>query len=186
MNKKIIAILVLITILFASSIAGTLFYFNGVVNSENSKISSLKGEITNQNSQLSNLTAQVTNLTTVNLVASVGINEILSNPYNYLNITGSVNNTGEATAYNAGLLVVAYTATGTLEINMTFPLDTGEIFGADAAINSWISSYYYGYYALSLPLGDLGGGLTTPIDLGIYHEGTVTNWTITPVWTNSP
>jgi len=32
----------------------------------------------------------------------------------------------------------------------------------------------------------LGRGQTSPIFLDIYHEGTVSNWTATPVWTNSP
>ncbi len=50
-NKKTIAIAVLIAILFVSAIAGTIFYYNGVVNkavnNKNSQIASLNNEITN-------------------------------------------------------------------------------------------------------------------------------------------
>ena len=41
MNKKIIAISFLIAVLFVSAIAGTVFYYNCVVNDRNSKIDSL-------------------------------------------------------------------------------------------------------------------------------------------------
>ena len=203
MNKKIIAVSVLIAILFVSAIAGTIFYYNGVVNDRNSQIASLNNEIANQNAQISNLTAQVENLTSAYLVTALGATEIplgateiisnnpfgidfpFQNMYNHLYITGSVTNTGVGTAYNAGLHVVAYDATGTLEINMTVPLgyDQYGAFGTDAAIDSWILSSPYGLS--SLQLITLDSGQNMPIILNIFHEGTVTNWTITPVWTNS-
>ena len=41
MNKKVMAIAVLIAVLFVSAIAGTIFYYNDVVNDRNSKIASL-------------------------------------------------------------------------------------------------------------------------------------------------
>ena len=41
MNKKIIAVSVLIAVLFVSAIAGTIFYYNGVINNRNSKINLL-------------------------------------------------------------------------------------------------------------------------------------------------
>ena len=64
MNKKIIiAISVLIAILFVSAIAGTIVYYNGVVNDKNSHIASLNNQMGNLNSQISNLTAQVSLLT---------------------------------------------------------------------------------------------------------------------------
>jgi outer membrane murein-binding lipoprotein Lpp len=212
-NKKIIAVSVLIAILFVGSIAGTVIYYNGALGSKNSKINSLNNEINSLNnkvanltSQISNLKSQLTNLTfitanlpTAHLVASLGITEILGKdsnemgkstpiPYNYLYITGSVSNTGESTAYNAGLHVVAYNATGTLEINMTVPL-SGGIFGTDNATNAFVLEHYG---SSSPTLGLLDGGQTTSFyaapeyygSLSILHEGIVTNWSITPVWTN--
>jgi hypothetical protein len=172
--KKIIAVsFLVIFILFVSAIAGTIFYYNGIVNSENSKIASQNNEIANLASQISNITAQISNLTTANLVTALVVTEVgvFSPPNaNYLSITGSVNNTGKGIAYNAGLHVVAYSAAGTVEINMTVPLTID----VEVEIGS------------SLQLGNLDAGQSATVVLDIYHLGTVTSWTITPVWTNSP
>ena len=181
MNKKIIiAIAVLIVaILFVSAIAETVFYYNN--------------KISNLNSQISKLNAVIANFPTAHLVASLGIIEILGNesnemgyptpiPYNYLYITGSVNNTGEGAALNVGLHVVAYNATGTLEINMTVPLNGG-IYGTDNATNTFVLK---NYGSSSRTLGVLDGEQIAYIGISILHEGTVSNWTVTPVWTNYP
>ena len=76
-----------------------------------------------------------------------------------------------------------------LEVNMTVPLDGQEnvtgneitdlapVFGTDAATQIYGND--------SLQLGNLYSGQTVSISLGIFHEGTVTNWTITPVWTQT-
>jgi len=204
-KSKAIPVLVA-AILFVSAIAGTAFYYNGVVNSGNSKIALMhsnianlineitdlnneiinqSSEIANLNSQISNLNGQVTKLTSPNLVTALGLNEILSNsslsgtlaPYNHLEISGTVTNMGESTAFNAGLHIEAYDADGTLEINMTVPLDNGASFGTNAATDVYGSS--------SLQLGNLDSWQVSTISIAIYHEGTVTNWTLTPVWTNS-
>ncbi len=204
MNKKIMAMSVLIAVLFVSSIAGTIFYYRNVVNDKNSKIASLNSQIANQNneiakltSQISNLTAEVTNLTSANLVTALGISEV---PYDAPNnmgvilfsrlyISGSVTNTGEGTALNAGLHVVAYQTGGgpsfqfdLVEINMTVPLANGASFGTDNATDAFVSNWTG---LSSLQLGDLGSGQTATISINIYHEGVVSNWTVTPVWTNS-
>ena len=103
----------------------------------------------------------------------------MSPPYNHLYIEGSVTNTGESTAYNAGLHVVAYNSTGTLEINMTVPLtSSGPWYGAEFGVSS-------DFGISSLKLTTLDSGQNMYIEINIFHEGTVTNWTITPVWTNS-
>ena len=93
MNKKIIAVSVLIAILFVSAIAGTIFYYNSVVSSENSKISSLNNDITNLtaeiaslNSQISNLTSQITNLTSANLITSFSVTEEPNNAPSSTNV----------------------------------------------------------------------------------------------------
>ncbi len=202
MNKKIIAItFLIIAILFVGTIAGTISYFNGVLNDKNLKISSLNSQLANQNNeianlnkQISNLTGQVTNLLpSAYLVSSLGVTDVARDyfyqmpfpqAYNHLFLDGSVTNTGKGTAYNAGLLVVAYNATGTLEVNMTVPLyGNGAGFGTDNATKAYVSSIDNIY---SSQLGSLFSGQTATVVLAIYHEGNVSNWTVTPVWTNSP
>ena len=118
-----------------------------------------------------------------NLVPSLTTIEYPSSPPpNLLNISGNVTNTGETTAYNAGLHVVAYTATGTLEINVTVPLAYDETFNQDFGTRAVGGGLIGGSYSVTT----LDSGQTVQIFLDIYHEGTVTNWTVTPVWTNTP
>ena len=180
MNKKIVALsLLIVATLVVSVFAETVFYYNN--------------KISNLNSQISKLNAVIASFPTAHLVASLGVAEILGNnsnnmgeptpiSYNYLYITGSVNNTGKGTAYNAGLLVVAYNATGTLEVNMTVPW-SGGIFGTDNATNTFVLK---NYGSSSRTLGVLDGEQTAYVGVSILHEGIVTNWTVTPVWTNTP
>ena len=104
-------------------------------------------------------------------------------PFNYLYITGSAKNTGKGTVYSAGLHVVAYNAAGVLEINLTVPLINGASYGTDAPTNAYVSSTYGNS---SLQLGNLFGEQNATIEIGIFHEGTVSNWKVTPLWTNSP
>ena len=179
----------IVAILFVSAIAETISYYNGIVNDRNSKIANLNNEIANLTSQISNLTAQLTNLTSANLVTALGITDVhfssFNMPptiYNRLYIAGSVTDEGEGRAYNSGLHVIAYDARGTLEINMTVPLSGSAVFGTDSATNAFVLKSYGNS---SLQLGSLGSWETSTIAINIFHEGTVTNWTITPVWTNS-
>jgi hypothetical protein len=129
---------------------------------------------------------------TANLQTTLAISEIPNNspynvpsplPYDYLYITGSVNNTGKGTAYNAGLHVLAYGANGELEINKTIPLINGATYGTDVETNAYV---YSSYGNSSLTLESLQGKQNVTIEVGIFHEGVVSNWTITPVWTNLP
>jgi hypothetical protein len=130
----------------------------------------------------------VTGLGVAEIPAAVGLGGLP--PYANLFIEGSVNNTGEGTAFDAGLHVVAYAANGKLEVDMTVPLNPSQpspvSFGwyvTDTGINAWLKSN--GDYS-SLQPGSLASGATVDIDTHIFHEGTVTKWTVTPVWTNSP
>ena len=206
MDKKIIAQSILVAILFVVAIAGTIVYCNGIISDGNSKMASLNSQIANLDSRVSdlktqaaNIDSQTENLLSPKIVTSLGISEVPYNSphnyptpllYNHLLIMGSVTNTGVTTAYNAGLHVVAYQADGKVQINMTVPLDnwanetTNEntnfapVFGTDA------STQIYGNE--SLQLGNLYSGQNVTIILGIFHHGTITNWTITPVWTSNP
>ena len=180
---------ILVVILFIGAIAGTISYYTIVVNSINSKIASLNtqianlinlnNEIKNLNSQISSLKGQITNLTTANLVTAIEVAEepINDRPFTFdhLYIAGSVANTGGGTAYNAGLHVVAY-GDGLVLVNMTVPL-VGGTYGTDSATDIFGNG--------STQLGSLGSGQNVTISILIFHEGTVNNWTVTPVWTNS-
>lgn len=198
MNKRIMAISVLIAILFVGSIAGTIFYYNGIVNDKNSKITLMKTQITNHNNEIENLTNEtndltneITNLTnqisnlksqSANLVPSLSefdglASTVMFLPFNCIWTSGSVTNTGDGTAYNAGLHVVAYTTSGTV-INMTVPLADGS-YSTDATTFAYIGNS-------SAQLGNLDSGQTAIFYADIYHEGTVVLMYITPVWTNSP
>jgi hypothetical protein len=184
-----------VAILFVSAIAGIVVYYNGMLNDRNQKIALLNQQIAVANSQISNLTIEVsnlrdeiTNLTTANLETELGIAEVgntssVTRAYNRLYIQGSVTNIGPGVAMNAGLHIVAYSADRTLQINMTVPLTYGE-FGANKEIYSYI--YSFDPYATSSPkYGNLASGQTAGVNLNIYHEGTVTNWTVTPAWKNT-
>ena len=185
-----------VAVLCVAALAGTLAYYNGTLNDRNQKIALLSRQIAINNDQISNLTSQVSKLqseiansTSANLVATLGVNDVgntssISRSYNRLFIEGSVTNNGQGEALNAGLHVSAYAADGTLEINMTVPLTYGE-FGTSGAIYSYICTFDP-YCTSSQKFENLSSGRSANVNLDIYHEGTVSNWTITPTWTNAP
>lgn len=166
----------IIAVLFLSLFVGTTIYYNN----QTAKLIS----------QISSLHDQITNLTTANLVTALGVTEVLGNsshnivvqPYNHLYISGQVNNTGKGTAYNSGLNVVAYDAQGTLEINITVPFGFG-VFGTNKATEAQALRVSG---SSSLELGFVYSGQSVGADSAIYHEGYVTNWTVTPVGINTP
>jgi hypothetical protein len=179
MNKKIIASVSLVALLFVSVIVGTIIYYKP---------------------------------STLHLVTALNIVEIENNSmnmaifpeiettyfYDCLWIKGSITNTGRETAYNAGLKVVAYDAKGNLQINMTVPLTNGA-FGTSDATNTFVLDHHrIGTYTKfeaspwkvdsvgSLEFGSLNSGQIANVTLAILHEATVSNWTVTPIWTNNP
>ncbi len=179
-KDKIVLIIsvVLVVILFVSAIVGTVFYYMSLVNEKNLKISSLSNEIANLTTQISSLKKQVAsieaNVTSPHLVSTLTTKEyswlsVLEEgggaaPYNFVEITGSVTNTGGGTAFNAGLQVVGYDADGILTANVTVPLTDGNSqyaasFGTDKATDVYGTS--------SWQLGSLGSGKTATIDLDI-------------------
>jgi hypothetical protein len=215
MNARKAIIALIIAILFVSPIAATIFCYNGKVNVNNSKIASLNNQVAHQNSEIANLTSQIThfNSEVANLSTYLEVSEVrpliltLFNgalPYDALSINGTVVNTGNLTAYNAGLKVTAYSDSGTLEINMTVPLVAGGLAYYPSDTQFFVSGDYIVYYGIdnatqayanvennyfdnsgSLNLGDLGGGQIAQVGIEIIHEGIVVNWTVTPVWINS-
>jgi hypothetical protein len=189
--RKVISALIVAVITLAGSIYGMIAYYNGALSSKNSQIANLKSKVTS-------LTGQLTSMTSANLVATLVVTEAgnssttvlyppplggnaFTYPFYRLSIEGSVKNTGVGTALNAGLKVVAYSTDGTLEINMTVPLAYLEDFGTDPATNAYVSDEFSGYSG-SLQLGTLGSGQTVNVQIDIFHEGHVSNWTVTPVW----
>jgi hypothetical protein len=142
----------------------------------NAQLSSLKQKI-------STLQSQLMNLTTANLVANLDIGDASGYQYKDMYIEGSVGNNGLGTAYNAGLLVIAYSSEGVLRINMTVPLVIAA-FGVDNATSAVAATLPW--QEVSLQLGNVGTGVTVPVSIGIFHYDAVSNWTVTPVWTNQP
>jgi hypothetical protein len=201
MKTKVDKRILVVSVIFVIIYGGVLFPYFNTIYAQDSKIAllntqeqNLNNEVANLTSQISSLKGQITNFTTAYLTTALEANEIITSaytatksiPYNYLYISGSVTNTGDGMAYNAGLHVVAYDAHGnrTLDIDMTFPL-SGGTFGTDSGIDAYVTNSQQ-YPESSLQLGKLAGGETATINIQIFHEGTVSNWTITPVWTNSP
>ncbi len=187
-----------VALLFIGSLAGTILYYDGIISDKNSQIASLNSQLANQSSEIANLTSQVTdlqgqiaNLTSANLVSELTANEVAKGyqyggtvPYNHLMISGSVRNVGEGTAYHAGLQVMAYASDGTLEINMSVPLLDRAKYGTDNSTSIYVETHLG---VSSLTLGYLIGNSSAYItEIDIFHEGIVSNWTVTPVWTNIP
>ena len=178
-DKRILAVLLIFVVIFAGVLS---YYFYAIFN-QDSKIAQL-------NTKKQNLEGQLTNLTTAHLATALQENEIITSdyaatksiPYNYLYVSGAVTNTEGGKAFNAGLHVTAFSAEGILEINMSFPL-TGGIFGTNSAIDAYVESSRGG--VSSLQLGNLAGGEPEEVNIQIFHEGVVSNWTVTPVWTNT-
>jgi len=189
MNKKTAVISVLIAVLFASSIAGTAFYYKVIVNSNNSKIASLNTETANLTNQLSNLESQMPANLVTNLTVTKGVSSTAGGIAGFftLNINGTVTNTGEGTAHNAGLHVVAYgelpvynntlLSTEGVSINVTVPLTSGSFMGF--GVGTWIPAND------SYSLTDLEGGQSAQISIEISGLSVDSNWIVTPVWTNS-
>jgi hypothetical protein len=203
-DPRIFAVLLVFAIIFAG-VLSSYFY---VIIFQDYKSASLTAQEQNLNSELENLTNQIpslqnqtTNLTVAYLASGLKANlttalegkEIVTSdfaatqsiPFNYFYISGTVTNTGNGTAFKVGLHVIAYDNynSATRDIDLTLPL--GGTFGTDNRTNNYVTSYYGGF-SQSLQLENLGGGQTVTTNIQIFHEGTVSDWTITPVWTNSP
>jgi len=188
-----LAAITMVAVLVVVATAGTIVYYNGKIENLSSQISKLKGQINYLTT--ANLTATISTTElpypTRTLNGTLYPNYMLEHPtqynlFNDLYLNGSVINNGGGAAFSAGLHVLAYAANGTLEVDMTVPLVNGIwVYGTDATTNAFVQNYYKDYVG-SLQLGYLKSGQTATFDLSFYHEGTVTNWTATPVWTNKP
>jgi len=185
---------------------------NSQISNLTAQTATLSADKASMSAQITNLTAQVANLTSAYITTDLSVNEIPNNeplyalfptmapdiPYDSLQINGSVTNAGRVKATNMGLNVTAYGSDGTLEINMTVPLNEGVVYGTDNATNNMIQSIdprtTVNDGGFNVRLGNLGPtglsdlevGQTVEVSITIYHEGTATDWTVTPIWTNSP
>jgi hypothetical protein len=195
----------LIATLFASAFAGTMFYSNRLSQTGFSSSPIFQKQVTNLS--LANLSAHLERKEVIDklvLVAMYPEVPFIDAKYNNLWITGWVTNTGKATAFNAGLQVTAYSTDGSQKVNITVPF-VNAVYGIDKAANEFIQDLP-GYFvtidgvverglgpADSLALGNVGilslgslaSGSTVNITLAICYEGTFSNWTVTPVWTNN-
>jgi hypothetical protein len=130
-------------------------------------------------------TPHITPTPTANLTARITEDEnpsSLTGGQAFLNLDGSVSNVGQGTAYNAGLHVVAYDAQGVIEINATVSLAFQEEFTSPFGYFQSGTGLIGGSHSVTV----LYEGQSAQIRLNIEHKQTVTNWTVTPVWTNTP
>ncbi len=198
MRKKQIVIVVAVVALVAVLFSGTLVFYNGLLSERaseidalNLQVADLRSQIVSLKSQVANLSGQTVNLTGGYLVTALGVREITDrgmynpSPFNHLFIQGLVTNVGWGTAYNAGLHVVGSDASGKVEVNMTIPLISyRKAYGTDNATIEYVLTLIEG--ETSLDLSSLTPGQFVNLDTNIFHEGNVTKWDITPVWTNQP
>ena len=137
--------------------------------------------------QIEDLNRLATNLTTTTLQANLKIEAkpdylMFGIHFNSsMLITGSVTNVGNAKAYNAGLHIVAYSY-GTLEANMTIPLSyfgkyNSLTYNSPARLSTLNSGYGYDKFSSSN---------SQEIWVTIDTPALISNWTVTPVWTNYP
>ncbi len=207
MKIKIDQRILVVSLFFAIIFAGILSCYFYVIIFQDYKIASLSSEVQNLNSEIENLTNQIPSLQNqtinftaaylaagfkANLTTALQGKEIVTSdfattqsiPFNYFYVSGTVTNNGNGTAFQVGLHVIAYDLYNhTSDIDMTLPL--GGTFGTDDRTNNYIAKSYGGY-TWSFQLENLGSGQTKTTNIQIFHEGTVSNWTITPVWTNTP
>jgi cell division protein FtsB len=147
----------------------------------------LTSQVNYLENQIADINATIARLVP-NLVASLSVKACPATTQygvsyeNSLFIVGSVTNTGEGVAYNAGLHVIGYTSGGVLELNMTVPLAGQSV------------SYYAANYTCPSELSTLNSGYgydswsssnSASIGIAIYVQDFVTNYTVTPVWTNT-
>ena len=172
MNKKIIAVSVAVTVLFA----GVIIYYNHAVSFRDSEIANLhqimdglyaseadlSQQVNDLNNDVANLKSEIgyyKNQISPHLVTALGCTDVLGNAaFNHLWITGTITNEGLVDAYNVCLNVVAYQSDGTLIVNSTTPIGTLAPLQVHA---------YDWYNGLSIP-----------------HEGTATTWSMTASYDN--
>ena len=206
MKIKIDPRIFVVSLVFAIIFVAVLSSYAYLIVVQDYKIASLKVQEQNLNNEIENLTNQIpssndqtTNLTAAYLASGLKANlttalqgkEIVTSdyaatqsiPYNYFYISGTVTNTGNGTAFETGLHVIAYDVydKSTRDIDMALPF--GGRFGTDSTINAYVASQGG---TSSFQLESLDSEQTKTINIQIFHEGTVSNWTVTPIWTNSP
>ncbi len=151
---------------------------NSRVADQNQQITGQEHQIADLNATINDLNNQITNLQgnlskyTAQLNTALGIKELVDNTTyaHYLYIRGSVTNNGVTEAYNAGLHVVGYGANHEVLIDMISSVEGGT-FQSGFTSAQTLSQLYPTQSASTM--------------LAIYHQGTVVDWDITPVWTNS-
>lgn len=142
---------------------------NAQIQGFNDTIADLKDQLTT----LQNEKAQLEATYRGNVYTYLGWGEQTnSNPY-HLWITGGVENKGQGTAYNVGLLITAYSSSNELLVNITVPASYGT---------------YQTAFGTQGTLSSLYPTQSVSVQITIYHSGTVdvNKVTIIPVWTNSP
>ena len=193
-NRRRVIITLAVTVLFISAIIGTAFY-NEIVQSNNKlnlldKDTQASGKVTNTTTP----TPQIENLIPKNIdVSTLTVREYPKNPsgefypgdwlFNSLGISGAVSNNGNNVAENVGLHIIADSSNRTRLIDMIIPVTQDYYvvrYGANGEVNRIINAPDIG------KLSTMPGQHMVSVNIIIYHQRSATNWTVTPVWTNSP
>jgi len=143
------------------------------------------------------LQQELITLKTANLIACLGVTEILPHPHqifgskdSHLWITGWVFNSGGVKASNAGLRVLAFNETDAVLLNVTVPIVSGRTFST--ALNESLvpAVPYWLPDAISLSDLEYGNVLSqenVTVRFSIFHEGVFpssTKYEIIPIWEN--
>ena len=103
---KVLIVVIVISVLFVSAIAGTILYYNGEVNQKNSQIASLNNQVANLSNQISNLTDQLIKTTAANenltFFNFTGFSGLQGNGWN---MTFILQNIGNATAIINNIII---------------------------------------------------------------------------------
>jgi uncharacterized coiled-coil protein SlyX len=140
------------------------------------QISHLNQTVTDLNGQVEDLQGQLQALReryTANIITALGVKDVSStnSSLRHLFIQGTVSNTGVVAAVNAGLQIKGYGANHEVLIDLTTSLDS-------------YATYQDGFSSTP-SLATLYPTQSQTINIAIYHQGTVVEWTITPIYENA-
>jgi vacuolar-type H+-ATPase subunit I/STV1 len=128
---------------------------NNLIEQKNDEIISLNNETSSLNSQIEEIEAEASRSRATVVVEDLNVEDLNFSSYNTLRVSCRLNNTGEGTAFNTGLLVRAYNAEGRAieTIYQTVWLSPGSVQDVIFSIN--------------------------------YEGSPIQSWEITPIWANT-
>jgi TolA-binding protein len=143
---------------------------------QDQQITHLNQTIVDLNEQVEDLQGQLQTLReryTANIITALGVKDMASDDSSlrHLFIQGTVSNTGVVAAINAGLQIKGYGSNHEVLIDLTTSFDS-------------YATYQDGFTSTK-SLATLAPTQSQSINIAIYHQGTVVDWTITPVYNDA-